>query len=209
MSDKQPAKKRSLSDTSDVAPSPKRSNNNNSPPSAPISSRKRPFYESSDDETGRQTKRYHYDSDDVQANLFIPPSPILGSLEEDESDGTSTTLSAPPDETTFVVPKPPEPVPFECPVCYTDGASSGHAMPTCGHKICLGCYTNIAVRNPDTPLCPCCRKPYMAVEEILEEEPRHNDILYLSQADALMLSFILGIGPQPAPLVPRPPNSSL
>ena len=200
MSDKQPAKKRPFTDTSDIsdttdgAPSPKRSNNSSVPP-APISSRKRPFYESSDDEAGPQPKRQNYNSDEAHENLFVQSSPLLAPVEnedEAEAEGTSTTLSA--------VPSPLPPV-FECPVCYTDGQTSGHAIPTCGHKICLGCYTNIAVRNPDAPLCPCCRQPYMAVEEILEEQPRYNEIMYLSQADALMLSFILGIGP-PLPNAP-------
>jgi hypothetical protein len=219
MSDKAAAKKRHLSesDTSDAAPSPKRSYTNNSEvPPAPISSRKRSYESSDEDSLYRQSKRRHYNSHDEEANVFIPQRPLEAHAEvneaeddadneaeddadneaEDESDNTYTDItllasaSAQP-----AVPAPAQPV-FECPVCYTDGSTSGHATPTCGHKICLGCYTNIAVRSPDAPICPCCRKPYMAIAEILEDEPRQNEILYLSQVDALLLSYILGIGPR-------------
>jgi hypothetical protein len=215
MSDKATAKKRHLSesDTSDAAPSPKRSYTNNSEvPPAPISSRKRSYESSDDDSLYRQSKRRHYNSHDEEANVFIPQMPLAAHAEvdeaeddadneaEDEADNISTDITllasalAP-----APAPAPVQPV-FECPVCYTDGSTSGHATPTCGHKICLGCYTNIALRNPDAPKCPCSRKPYTSIAEILEDEPRQNEILYLSQVDALLLSYILGIGSrQPEP----------
>ena len=209
MSDKPPAKKRTLShsDTSAAAPSPKRSNvNNPDVPAAPIASRKRSYESSDDTDAYNPSKRAHYTSNNTEANLFIAPTPTptldtnADDEASDEDNNTRTTLSAPPDEVPVppLTEAPPQPI-YECPVCYTDGQSSGHAIPSCGHKICLGCYTNIAVRNPDSPLCPCCRKPYIAVAEILDEEPRQNDILYLSQTDALFLSYILGIGPSPPP----------
>ncbi len=50
--------------------------------------------------------------------------------------------------------------PFECPVCYTDGAEFGLASPACKHKLCLSCYSNILLRASDEAKCPCCRKPY-------------------------------------------------
>jgi hypothetical protein len=53
-----------------------------------------------------------------------------------------------------------EKTPFECPVCYTDGAEFGLASPACGHQVCLSCYSNILLRTTDDAKCPCCRKPY-------------------------------------------------
>jgi len=50
--------------------------------------------------------------------------------------------------------------PFECPVCYTDGAEFGLASPACGHQVCLSCYSNILLRSNNESKCPCCRKPY-------------------------------------------------
>jgi hypothetical protein len=50
--------------------------------------------------------------------------------------------------------------PFECPVCYSDGAEFGLASPACGHQVCLSCYSNILLRTNDESKCPCCRKPY-------------------------------------------------
>jgi len=61
---------------------------------------------------------------------------------------------------------------FECPVCYTDGTEFGIAIPKCGHKICLSCYSNILLRGGDKTLCPCCRTPYCKpTVEIAEEDP--------------------------------------
>ena len=50
---------------------------------------------------------------------------------------------------------------FSCPVCYTDGKTSGLVNPSkCTHPICLECYTNIATRSP-SPTCPICRTQYL------------------------------------------------
>lgn len=64
-----------------------------------------------------------------------------------------------------------EPVAFECPVCYTDGAEFGTASPACGHKLCLSCYSNILMRGQQDTKCPCCRKPYFkaAINADVEE----------------------------------------
>lgn len=50
---------------------------------------------------------------------------------------------------------------FECPVCYTNGATTGIVTPVCGHKLCLGCYSTMLVGNKETNKCPCCRRKYL------------------------------------------------
>ena len=64
---------------------------------------------------------------------------------------------------------------FECPVCYTDGTEFGTAIPKCGHKICLSCYSNILLRGGDKTLCPCCRTPYC--KPVINEVDDHYDEL--------------------------------
>jgi len=66
--------------------------------------------------------------------------------------------------------KDQEEVPFECPVCYTNGLEFGFASPTCGHILCLFCYSNILIRGGDDSKCPCCRKPYFKPAVNAEEE---------------------------------------
>ena len=49
---------------------------------------------------------------------------------------------------------------WNCPVCYTDGSSSGHVIPKCcPHKICLDCYSNILTKTANC-ICPVCRAEY-------------------------------------------------
>ena len=49
---------------------------------------------------------------------------------------------------------------WSCPVCYTDGSSSGHVIPKCcTHKICLDCYSNILTKSANC-ICPVCRAMY-------------------------------------------------
>jgi hypothetical protein len=49
---------------------------------------------------------------------------------------------------------------WSCPVCYTDGSSSGHVIPKCcTHKICLDCYSNILTKTANC-ICPVCRAEY-------------------------------------------------
>jgi hypothetical protein len=49
---------------------------------------------------------------------------------------------------------------WSCPVCYTDGSSSGHVIPKCcTHKICLDCYSNILTKTTNC-ICPVCRSLY-------------------------------------------------
>jgi len=58
---------------------------------------------------------------------------------------------------------------FSCPVCYTDGAESGLVTPACcSHKICLRCYTNIAIRA-QSPTCPLCRTEYLPQDTPVQE----------------------------------------
>ena len=67
---------------------------------------------------------------------------------------------------------------WSCPVCYTDGSSSGHVIPQCcTHKICLDCYSNILTKTANC-ICPVCRAEYRpkpvepaAVEVRTEEQP--------------------------------------
>ena len=54
-----------------------------------------------------------------------------------------------------------QPVTFECPVCYTNGATTGIVTPVCGHQLCLGCYSTMLVNNQTTNKCPCCRRKYL------------------------------------------------
>ena len=61
---------------------------------------------------------------------------------------------------------------WSCPVCYTDGSSSGHVIPKCcTHKICLDCYSNILTKTTNC-ICPVCRAEYLkpAAEQEQEQE---------------------------------------
>ena len=71
---------------------------------------------------------------------------------------------------------------WTCPVCYTDGSSSGHVIPKCcPHKICLDCYSNILTKTTNC-ICPVCRAAYRP-----NSEP------------------VLTVTPTPPPVVARPP----
>ena len=66
---------------------------------------------------------------------------------------------------------------WSCPVCYTDGSSSGHVIPKCcTHKICLDCYSNILTKTANC-VCPVCRAEYRpkpvesATEVRTEQQP--------------------------------------
>jgi hypothetical protein len=49
---------------------------------------------------------------------------------------------------------------WSCPVCYTDGSSSGLVIPKCcSHKVCLDCYSNILTKTNNC-ICPVCRAEY-------------------------------------------------
>lgn len=58
---------------------------------------------------------------------------------------------------------------FECPVCYTDGSTTGLVTPVCGHKVCLACYSTMLLGNMTK--CPCCRRKYLShgIEEESDE----------------------------------------
>lgn len=64
---------------------------------------------------------------------------------------------------------------FSCPVCYTDGKESGLVNPSCcSHKICLQCYTNIAIRS-NSACCPMCRTKYLNNETVQEANTQQID----------------------------------
>jgi len=66
---------------------------------------------------------------------------------------------------------------FECPVCYSK-CESGLVYPTsCQHNICLTCYTNIVIKNPQGPCCPQCRKSYVKKEDLVSQEPTQEQLL--------------------------------
>jgi hypothetical protein len=68
---------------------------------------------------------------------------------------------------------------FECPVCYSK-CESGLVIPqSCQHKICLTCYTNIVIKNPQGPCCPQCRKAYVKKEDLVSQESpvTHNQLI--------------------------------
>ena len=70
--------------------------------------------------------------------------------------------------------------PFECPVCYTDGADSGLVSPRCMHKICLKCYSTVLLQKGTKANCPCCRAFYLTQEQEQEQElPPAPSIEYL------------------------------
>jgi len=48
---------------------------------------------------------------------------------------------------------------YECPVCYDKDKTNGFVTPTCGHILCLKCYTKIVRMNKEGA-CPCCRTKY-------------------------------------------------
>ena len=107
---------------------------------------------------------------------------------DDESD-------SPPEQVQAV-----EPPKVECPVCYTDGSTSGIVKPACcDHVICLECYTNIVVRQPTDPVCPCCRAHYLAQEQIIEaSSPMYSNQItdaHYVYLDHLILSTLLGLPP--------------
>lgn len=65
---------------------------------------------------------------------------------------------------------------FSCPVCYTDGKESGLVNPSCcSHKICLQCYTNIAIRA-NSASCPMCRTKYLNNEPEQETHAQPMEI---------------------------------
>jgi len=101
----------------------------------------------------------------------------------------------------------------ECPVCYTDGSSSGIVKPACcDHTICLACYTNIVVRQPTDPVCPCCRAHYLAQDQIIEaSSPMYSNQIHeghLVYLDHLILSSILGLPPPNLRVVRRAPPAN-
>lgn len=60
---------------------------------------------------------------------------------------------------------------FECPVCYTDGATTGLVTPVCGHKVCLGCYSTMLLGGRGMlTKCPCCRQKYLVYNGEQEQE---------------------------------------
>ena len=60
---------------------------------------------------------------------------------------------------------------FECPVCYTDGATTGLVTPVCGHKVCLGCYSTMLLGGRGMlTKCPCCRQKYLVYNGEQEED---------------------------------------
>jgi hypothetical protein len=66
---------------------------------------------------------------------------------------------------------------FSCPVCYTDGTETGLVSPSkCSHKICLGCYTNIAVRA-SMPVCPMCRTEYLTNSPVETSTPNTSPVI--------------------------------
>jgi hypothetical protein len=111
-------------------------------------------------------------------------------------------------------PEEDEPEPkVECPVCYTDGTSSGIVKPACcDHTICLACYTNIVVRQPTDPVCPCCRAHYLAQDQIIEaSSPMYSNQIHeghLVYLDHLILSSILGLPPPNLRVVRRTPPAN-
>lgn len=64
-----------------------------------------------------------------------------------------------------------EQAPFECPVCYTDGADSGLVNPACTHKVCVKCYSTVLLQNRTQAKCPCCRAFYLKQEQEQEQAP--------------------------------------
>jgi len=101
----------------------------------------------------------------------------------------------------------------ECPVCYTDGSTSGIVKPACcDHTICLECYTNIVVRQPTDPVCPCCRAHYLAQDQIIEaSSPMYSNQInegHLVYLDHLILSSILGLPPPNLRIVRRAPPAN-
>lgn len=50
----------------------------------------------------------------------------------------------------------------ECPVCYTEFGTTNFILPKCGHKVCISCFTNNAIRNRDgANVCCLCRNPIL------------------------------------------------
>jgi hypothetical protein len=49
---------------------------------------------------------------------------------------------------------------YECPVCYTTDPSAGVVSPTCGHKICITCYSTVLLQGGSCARCPSCRADY-------------------------------------------------
>jgi len=78
---------------------------------------------------------------------------------------------------------------FNCPVCYTDGSSSGLVIPSCcSHKICLHCYTSIAVRA-NKPTCPMCRTDYLSVSPRVTLES--NEIIITEEEIQLIIDRLM------------------
>lgn len=122
-----------------------------------------------------------------------------------QEHGSKKRKTRPTDDESDSVPEKPleqEQAPkVECPVCYTDGSSSGIVKPACcDHTICLECYTNIVVRQPTDPVCPCCRAHYLAQEQIIEaSSPMYSNQIneaHYVYLDHLILSTLLGLPPQ-------------
>jgi hypothetical protein len=118
---------------------------------------------------------------------------------DDSSDSSPEQQPEPQPEQQPQITEPPK---MECPVCYTDGSTSGIVKPACcDHVICLECYTNIVVRQPTDPVCPCCRAHYLAQEQIIEaSSPMYSNQIteaHYVYLDHLILSTLLGL---PSPL---------
>jgi len=46
--------------------------------------------------------------------------------------------------------------PWECAICYENGAATGQLTLACKHTVCLGCYTSMG-SYARSSTCPCCR----------------------------------------------------
>lgn len=87
---------------------------------------------------------------------------------------------------------------WSCPVCYTDGSSSGHVIPKCcTHKICLDCYSNILTKTTNC-ICPVCRaeyRPSAPAQDVVNEfhtphqehQQEASSDIYVNQEGRLML----------------------
>jgi hypothetical protein len=81
-----------------------------------------------------------------------------------------------------------EPVAFECPVCYTDGGSSGVVDPGCSHKICVTCYSTILMNETragrgHTAKCPCCRTAYLMAASATTDADADADLNEMNYDD--------------------------
>lgn len=86
---------------------------------------------------------------------------------------------------------------FECPVCYTDGATTGLVTPVCGHKVCLGCYSTMLLGGRGMlTKCPCCRQKYLVYDGEQEEDQEQDD--YAGMPPLISQSEVHDIYAEPA-----------